>query len=63
MLNWGLKSGCGSLRGGIDAGFARVDAYADWTRGEVICRLTTGREPFSLFPFAPKHGKASRMLN
>jgi len=40
------------------SGCARADFYAEWTRGEVIRRLTAGQASFGLLRFAPEHGKA-----
>jgi hypothetical protein len=46
----------------IDAGCARDNLYADWSRGEGIRRLNSGRAYSGLLRFAPGLGKASRML-
>jgi len=42
---------------------SRSGFLADWTRGEVIRRLSSGQTSFGLSRFAPELGKASRMLN
>jgi len=36
----------------------RARIMADWKRGKVICRLTSGRTFFGLLRYAPGRGKA-----
>jgi len=59
LLNWGTKY--------IVPTYCRLNCYkpyirqsrrADWTRGEVIRRLTAGQASFGLFRFPPGRGKA-----
>ncbi|MDR2560420.1 MAG: hypothetical protein LBC63_01420 [Holophagales bacterium] len=46
------------LRGEIDAGYARVDFYAEWRRSAVMRCLDSGRAFFGLLRFVPGLGKA-----